>query len=166
MERLRLLQVRNPQLACFKNYGDENLRKVLPAMLGLAVRRAFIASAMPRQENYRIESMNTLGSSSSSGRLWRRVKKNLETHDQFGRIAIADIMGLNDLVGRWDFWMERRKVVQDQRKTDDSEILPLFLRPMWCIEGEAGYSELQSGMADFFGLNELFDGLTTMPDEP
>jgi hypothetical protein len=37
---------------------------------------------------------------------------------------------------------------------------------MWCIEGEPGYQELQSGMADFFGLNEMFEGLTTMPDEP
>ncbi len=166
VERLRVLQIRNPQLACFKNYSDENLKKVLPAMLGLGIRRAFNSSAMSNQENYRIEAMNTLGAGSPGGRFWRRVKKNLDTHDQFGRIAIADLLGINDLVGRWDHWMERRKVVQDQRGTPDSEILPLFLRPMWCIEGEAGYHELHSGMAEFLGLNDLFEGLTTMPDEP
>ena len=165
-ERLRVLQIRNPQLACFKNYSDENLRKVLPAMLALAARRAFISSAMPNQQNYRIEAMDTLGSVNSGGRFWRRIRKNLDSHDQLGRIAIADLLALNDLIGRWDHWMGRRKVIQDQRKTDDSEILPLFLRPMWCIEGEPAYGELQSGMADFFGLDKLFDGLTTMPDEP
>ncbi|QDV06915.1 N-acetylglucosaminyl-diphospho-decaprenol L-rhamnosyltransferase [Planctomycetes bacterium Poly30] len=166
IERLRVLQIRNPQLACFKNYDDENLRKILPAMLGLGIRRAFISSAMPDQGNYRIEAMNTLGSGGAGGRFWRRIKKNLDTHDQLGRIAIADLLGINDLLGRWDYWMARRKVIQDQRRTPDSEILPLFLRPMWCIEGEPGYQELQSGMADFFGLDELFEGLTTMPDEP
>ncbi|MFT5732284.1 MAG: GT2 family glycosyltransferase [Planctomycetota bacterium] len=166
VERLRVLQIRNPQLACFKNYDDESLKKILPAMLGLGIRRAFISSAMPDQQNYRIEAMNTLGSGNAGGRFWRRIKKNLDSHDQLGRVAIADLLGINDLVGRWDHWMGRRKVVQDQRKTPDSEILPLFLRPMWCIEGEPGYQELQSGMADFFGLNEMFEGLTTMPDEP
>ena len=166
VERLRVLQIRNPQLACFKNYDDESLKKILPAMLGLGIRRAFISSAMPDQQSYRIEAMNTLGSGNAGGRFWRRIKKNLDSHDQLGRVAIADLLGINDLVGRWDHWMGRRKVVQDQRKTPDSEILPLFLRPMWCIEGEPGYQELQSGMADFFGLNEMFEGLTTMPDEP
>lgn len=166
VERLRVLQIRNPQLACFKNYGDENLRKVMPAMLGLGIRRAFISSAMPDQGSYRIEAMNTLASDHAGGRFWRRIKKNLDTHDQFGRIAIADLLGINDLLGRWDYWMGRRKLIQDLRKTPDSEILPLFLRPMWCIEGEPGYQELQSGMTDFFGLDELFEGLTTMPEEP
>ena len=37
---------------------------------------------------------------------------------------------------------------------------------MWCIEGEPAYRELHEGLGDFLGLNELFDGLTTMDDEP
>ncbi|MEM8710268.1 MAG: glycosyltransferase family 2 protein [Planctomycetota bacterium] len=166
VERLRVLQIRNPQLACFKNYDEANLRKILPAILGLGIRRAFLSSAMADQGAYRIEALSTLGSDDRKGRFWRRIKKNLDSHDQLGRIAIADLLGMNDLVGRWDHWMARRKVIQDRRRTPDTEILPLFLRPMWCIEGEQAYQELHSGMADFFGLTELFDGLTTMPEEP
>ena len=54
----------------------------------------------------------------------------------------------------------------DARRRPDSEILPLFLRPMWCIEGEPAYQELHEGFADFLGLNELFSGLSTLDDEP
>lgn len=166
VERLRLLQIRNPQLACVKNYDDENLRRVLPAILGLAVRRAFMNSALPDVERYRIEAMGTLGSEGAGPRFLRKLRKNVRTHDDVGRVAIADLVGMNDLLGRWDHWMERRKAVQDRRARPDSEILPLFLRPMWCIEGEPAYRELHEGLGDFLGLNELFDGLTTMDDEP
>ncbi|MGD2016878.1 MAG: glycosyltransferase family 2 protein [Planctomycetota bacterium] len=166
VERLRLLQIRNPQLACVKNYDDENLRRVLPAILGLAVRRAFMNSALPDVERYRIEAMDTLGSEGAGPRFLRKLRKNVRTHDDVGRVAIADLVGMNDLLGRWDHWMERRKAVQDRRARPDSEILPLFLRPMWCIEGEPAYRELHEGLGDFLGLNELFDGLTTMDDEP
>ena len=165
MERLRLLQVRNPQLACVKNYDDENLRRVLPALLGLAVRRAFINSDLGDLERYRIESMETLGAEGLGPKLVRKLRKNVRTHDSVGRVGVADLVGMNDLLGRWDHWMERRKAIQDRRRRPDSEILPLFLRPMWCIEGEPAYQELHDGFADFLGLNELFSGLTTMDEE-
>jgi hypothetical protein len=165
LERLRLLQVRNPQLACVKNYDDENLRRVLPALLGLAVRRAFINSDLGDLERYRIESMETLGAEGLGSKLFRKLRKNVRTHDSVGRVGVADLVGMNDLLGRWDHWMERRKAIQDRRRRPDSEILPLFLRPMWCIEGEPAYQELHDGFADFLGLNELFSGLTTMDEE-
>ncbi|MGB0332223.1 MAG: glycosyltransferase family 2 protein [Planctomycetota bacterium] len=166
LERLRLLQIRNPQLACVKNYDDDNLRRVLPAMLGLAVRRAFIHSDLGDADRYRIESMETLGNDGLGPKLFRKFRKNVQTHDSIRRVGIADLVGVNDLLGRWDHWMARRKTIQDARRRPDSEILPLFLRPMWCIEGEPAYRELHEGFADFLGLNELFSGLTTMHDEP
>ena len=166
VERLRLLQIRNPQLACVKNYDDENLRRVLPAMLGLAARRAFLSSDLPDLERYRIEAMETLGGNGAGPRFLRKLRKTSQSHDDMGRIAIADLVGMNDLLGRWEHWMERRKAVQDRRTRPDSEILPLFLRPMWCIEGEPAYRELHSGLSEFLGLDDLFAGLTTMNDEP
>ena len=166
VERLRVLQVRNPQLACFKNYDDENLRRALPAILGLAVRRAFLSSALGDQSAYRIEAMQTLGREGVGRRFWRKLRKNLVTHDDIGRIAIADLVGMNDLLGRWDHWMDRRQAIQERRQRPDSEILPLFLRPMWCIEEEPGYRQLHAGMADFLGLDDLFAGLTTLEEEP
>ncbi len=73
---------------------------------------------------------------------------------------------MNDLLGRWDHWMDRRKAIQERRQRPDSEILPLFLSPMWCIEDEPGYRQLHAGMADFLGLDDLFAGLTTLEEEP
>ena len=75
-------------------------------------------------------------------------------------------MAMNDLLGNWDHWMERRSSIQDRRERADSEILPLFLRPMWCIEDEPGYRRLHEGMADFLGLDDLFGGLTTLGEDP
>ena len=50
-ETLRVLQVRNPLLACFKNYDDANLRKVFPTMLALATHgfaAGFVAPVVPQ----------------------------------------------------------------------------------------------------------------------
>lgn len=166
VERLRLLQVRNPLLACFKNYDTDNLRRVLPAMLGLAIRRAFLCADLGDLSDLRVENLQTLP---RGGRL-RRVLARL-----FGRgsgkravdpMAVADLVAINDLIGRWDHWMERRLEVQARRARGDEEILPLLLRPLWCIEQDPGYQELQNGLVHFLGLDRLFDNLTSMQEDP
>jgi hypothetical protein len=45
--------------------------------------------------------------------------------------------------------------VQGKRKRSDAEIFGLFLKPNWCIEGERGYRELQSGLSTWFGLDKI-----------
>ena len=165
-EKLRVLQVRNPQLACFKNYDDETLRKILPVMLALAFRRGYSKTALKDDAAYRIESMNTLGRDTAGGRFWRSLKNRIDSHDSMHREAIADFVAINDLFGRWDHWMARRREIQSRRKRSDEEIFPLFLKPMWCIEQDSSYTELQAGMTDFFGVDKLFEGLTTMDEAP
>ncbi|MEE8466888.1 MAG: hypothetical protein V3T22_00435, partial [Planctomycetota bacterium] len=81
-------------------------------------------------------------------------------------MAVADLVAINDLIGRWDHWMERRLEVQARRARSDEEILPLLLRPLWCIEQDPGYEELQNGLVHFLGLDRLFDNLTSMQDDP
>jgi hypothetical protein len=66
------------------------------------------------------------------------------------------VLAVNDLLGRWEHWMKRRAEVQSRRRRSDAEIFRLFLKPHWCIEGERGYEELQRGLTDFYGLDELF----------
>jgi GT2 family glycosyltransferase len=166
LERLRLLQVRNPLLACFKNYDDENLRRVLPAMLALATRRAFLRLSVEDLGTYRIENMATLGPHGPVAGLWGRFKRKLDGREVVDKVSVADLVGMNDLLGRWDHWMARRAVVQAKRRRPDDQILPLFLRPLWCIEDEGGYKELHSGVSQFMGLDTLFDGLTTLTQEP
>ena len=48
----------------------------------------------------------------------------------------------------------------------DSEIFRLFLKPLWCVEGDAGYRELQAGLEAFLGLDRLFAGATEEGPEP
>ena len=166
IETLRLLQVRNPLLACFKNYSDENLRSVLPVMLALANRRLFLSSGLADQSAYRIEHVQSLGGNGLWTRLWARLRGKLRETEEVKRVAIADLLAINDWIGRWDHWMERRRAVQCKRQRSDEEIFKLFLRPMWCIEEESGYKELQAGATEFMGVERMFADLTSMEEDP
>lgn len=165
METIRLLQVRNPFLACFKNYDDATLRKVLPAQLALAMRRSFMVSGVSDDRPFRIEHVDG-GASSVVGRLWDKARRALDEDYPVRREAVADLVGINDLLGNWDHWMARRQAIQARRKRPDEEIFELFHRPLWCIEGERGYAELHQGTVEFFGLDELFHGLTAGDHDP
>ena len=165
-ERLRVLQVRNPMLACFKNYDDANLARILPSMLGLATRRCYLASGLGDAPDYRIENMLSLPSESRLGRCWSALKTRLSGVPSLPPVAAADLVAINDLVGRWTHWSARRAEVQGKRRRSDEEILRLFLDPMWCIEQESGYRDLHTGLTKFAGLDELFAGLTHLEHEP
>jgi len=54
-EMIRLLEVRNPLLCCLKAYDDEHLDRLLPALLGLAVRRMYVFAREPDDAEFRIE---------------------------------------------------------------------------------------------------------------
>lgn len=166
IERLRVLQVRNPLLACFKNYGDESMAKFLPAMLALATRRAYLSAEVRDPEAYRIEALGAPGKSGLFAKLRRRFSRRTEGTEAVGRVGLADLVAINDLLGQWDFWMERRREVQAARRRSDTEIFKLFLRPLWCIEQDYGYRELHEGLTDFLGLAELFEGATRMKRDP
>jgi len=166
LERLRLLQVRNPLLACFKNYDDEHLRKILPAMLALATRRAYLCSGLADVSNYRIEGLQSLRTGGMLSKLWARILGREEGRESVNRVAVADLVGINDLLGNWDHWMSRRREVQSRRKRTDAEIFKLFLRPLWCVEDDPAYKTLQAGATEFLGIDELFQGMTTMKGDP
>jgi GT2 family glycosyltransferase len=160
METIRLLQVRNPFFACFKNYDDETLRKVLPAQLALAIRRTLIASGIEDDSPFRIEKVDP-GISGVVGRLWDKARRSAADDYPLRREAVADLVGIGDLLGNWDLWMSRREAVQARRKRSDKEIFQLFSRPLWCIEEDASYRELHEGTVRFFGLDKVFHGLTS-----
>lgn len=166
IEMIRLLQVRNPLYTCVKNYDDANLRRALPAILGLATRRMLLVGGIEDDTPFRIEKANP-AAMGSVRRFFERARagKGGDTIP-IKRVAIADLIGMNDLLGRWEHWMAKRDAVQATRRTPDEDILRLFLRPHWCIEGEQGYKDLHEGMTAFFGLDELFEGCTDLGDEP
>ena len=161
LETVRLLQVRNPLFACFKNYADENLQKVLPALLGLALRRMLLVSGLEDDRPFRIQHATTAPPGLLDrlmGRLLRRQRAGGAGPDvAVSRVAMADLIGLNDLLGNWGHWTERRRAVQSRRRRADEEIFRLFLKPMWCIEEDPGYQDLHAGLSDFMGVTQLFD---------
>jgi cellulose synthase/poly-beta-1,6-N-acetylglucosamine synthase-like glycosyltransferase len=171
-QTLRLLQVRNPLLSCFKNYDDENLRRVLPAALALALRRMLIVSGIPSDAPYRIELARPGAPAHEVSLLERALRKlGLKKAPQNGyapitHLAAADLIGINDLLSSWDHWSRRRAEVQSHRKRADADIFRMFLRPMWCIEGDSAYRELQAGVTHFTGVDKLFDGLTLIEKDP
>ncbi len=165
LERLRLLQVRNPLVACIKNYDDRNLRRVLPAMLALATRRAFLKSGLSDVSEYRIEEQASLARPGALGRWLAALRRRGRRQDAVDRLGVADLVAINDLLGNWKHWMERRREVQEKRARSDEEILPLFLHPLWCIEADKSYGELHEGLTEFLGLDDLFDGLKTLEEE-
>ncbi len=164
VETIRLLQVRNPFLACFKNYGEEHLRQVLPAQLALAVRRMFLVSGL-NPEPYRIEHAEP-SARGVVGQLVERARHAASSHTSISRVAAADLVGINDILGRWDHWQSRRAEIQGRRRREDAEIFALFHRPLWCIEDEPGYRELHGGTTSFFGIQGLFEGLDAGGKEP
>ncbi|MEZ6004570.1 MAG: glycosyltransferase family 2 protein [Planctomycetota bacterium] len=166
-ERLRLLQVRNPMLACLKNYDEANFARVFPTMLALATRRSFLASGLGAVEgDYRIENMLSLPKAGRWQELRAKLRKARARRQPIDRIGAADQFAINDVIGDWNHWMGVRSELQARRKRSDSEILGLFLRPMWCIEGDQAYQNLHHGLADLFGLRELFAQYPTLGEDP
>jgi hypothetical protein len=162
-EMIRLLQTRNPVLACFKNYDDDNLRRVLAPILALHARRTWMVSGLPaRDEEFRIEQA-TNPASGFFRRMLEKAHQKLDEDVAVRRIAAADLVGRNDLLGRWEHWMARRQEIQRRRRRSDAEIFQLFLKPHWCIEGEGGYRELQQGIGAFYGLPGILPA-DTLPD--
>ena len=50
--------------------------------------------------------------------------------------------------------MERRSQVQALRKLPDEALFPMFEKPLWCLEGDVGYIELQDALLQRFGLQD------------
>jgi GT2 family glycosyltransferase len=156
-ETIRLLQTRNPVLACFKNYDDENLRALLGPILALHLRRMWMVSGLHEHDReFRIEDLSNPAGGGGLKRMLDKAERVL-IKDDIGvrRTAAADLIGINDLLGRFDHWSARRAAVQAKRRRADAEIFGLFLKPNWCIEGERGYVELQRGMTSYLGLDRF-----------
>ncbi|MEM7308604.1 MAG: glycosyltransferase family 2 protein [Planctomycetota bacterium] len=164
-ETVRLLQVRNPLLACFKNYDDAHLAQVFPAALSLAVRRMLLISGLADDTPYRIERQD-VKDKGAAGRLLDKAKRAAQDSTPLTKVAVADLIGINDLLGNWDHWERRRADVQARRRRPDDEIFQLFHKPLWCIEDEPAYRSLHFGIARRFGIDTLFDGLTEQGPEP
>jgi len=165
IETVRLLQIRNPLFACFKNYDDEHLQRVLPVALALATRRMLLVSGIGDDRPYRIE-LTRAERANAARRFLSKLKKRAPRTTPVHRVAVADLVGINDLLGNWDHWMERRSQVQARRERPDAEIFQLFLKPLWCVEDEPAYVGLQRGLVRTMGLDSMFRDLSIPGPDP
>jgi hypothetical protein len=154
-EMLRLLQVRNPLLACVKNYDDRHLALVLGPAFALALHRVRLHMELDDDSMFRIESaaQANLGGPRS---LLERARRKLDDKIPIKRAAVAHVIGIDDLLGDWEHWMSRRAEVQGRRRRMDGEILELLLKPRWCIEPNESHRELQKGLIELSGLDRVF----------
>ncbi len=153
-ERIRLLQVRNPILTIFKNFGDEALQRVLAPTLLLAARRALVIGGID-PDAFRIERSRSRpigGMREVLVRAKRRISRKLSVP----KLALADLVALADVGEMLPRLVERRRSIQERRRRPDAEILPLFEDPLWCVEPRQSYQLLQSTAVDFFGIREVF----------
>jgi GT2 family glycosyltransferase len=163
-ETMRLLQVRNPLLTCFKNYDDENLRAILPAVLLLYLRRSWVVARMGDAETFRVEKLEK--NRRSLWRLFNDAFRKGRRRFPVGVLAAADLVAANDWLEDFDHWVERRSEVQSSRKRSDAEIFRLFLKPFWSVEKNDHYRGLQRSIEDFLGLDRIFAGKTAPGPEP
>jgi hypothetical protein len=143
--RIRLLQVRNALRTCIKNLGDEALRATLPALLALALRRLWIQAGPLDVEPLRIDFKRP-----------PRIRRSRPL--VLPGMAAADLVALQDVLGDWETWMEKRRLVQAARRRLDVDVFPLFLDPLRCVEGEGPYLELQDSLVRLFDLERTFAG--------
>src|SRR5262249_5410825 len=79
-------------------------------------------------------------------------------------LGAADLIAIDDLLGRWDHWMRRRHEVQVRRRRSDRDILPMFLDPLACVEPDPAYRMLQEGLVARMGIDRMFAASTPPPD--
>ncbi|MFH0944244.1 MAG: glycosyltransferase family 2 protein [Planctomycetota bacterium] len=153
IHRLRLLQIRNPLYTIFKNYEDENLRKVLPVAILLTLRRTKYQLVL-NDAQFSLEE----GCGQRRGPLARFRARLAERLDKarVSRAGLADLLAISQLTDRIKVLSAKRREIQARRRRADAEILPLFRDPLWPAEAAEEYPGIQQELLEFFDLVEVF----------
>ena len=139
--RQMVLYKRNALYSMLKNYSDENLGRMLPAVLlataGGVVEQA-VASQQLDKDAYYIKSAKSLDDSPIS----------------LDKLNVSALVAMQDVVEHLPQMMEKRRKVQQKRKRSDEEIAQLF-RPFFPtipgISPQTSYT-----VAEAFNVQQLF----------
>ncbi|MCD9623361.1 glycosyltransferase [Rhabdothermincola salaria] len=134
-----LLQ-RNALFTVYKNYDDANLRRVLPAALLLAVRRA-----------------TTLGGIDRHG-LDMEVSPPVALEPAIGTppAALAHLSAVDAFTEALPDLRRQRAEIQAQRLRPDAEITRLFRLPLQPNLAEASFHDVFRPVAEAFGADQVF----------
>lgn len=137
-EKKRFLMHRNALMTIIKNYDGENLNKILPLALILAVKRALLFLGVEKKEFYFWEDCE-----------FRQRQNNYKE-------ACLHLAALDDVFESFEKVMGKRHEVQAKRKRDDSEIFPLFKDPFRNIMGYKEYLWEEAALFGSFNLEAVF----------
>ncbi len=154
VHKLRVLHIRNPLYAIFKNYSYENLMKVFPAALMLTLKRTVYLTGIS-DKSYLFNGKDVVFRG-PVGELITKLRSKI-FKEKVEKTGMADIIALNQFIDNFAGVMKRREAIQSMRKRPDEEILPLFKDPFWAVEQPAEYDESLRLFADFFGFSKIFD---------
>lgn len=140
--RKRVLYRRNALCSVIKNYSDENLGKILPAILLASVDGVVDQAVYHSQLNLKDFQI-------------KQPTKPTQSLISFDKNNVSALVAIHEVVEKLPQIMAKRRFVQQHRQRSDQEIAPLFGRPFhyrW-----DGVNVLaQYAVADAFDLQPLF----------
>jgi GT2 family glycosyltransferase len=174
---------RNALFTIYKNYSDENLRRVLPAAMILLIHRVLLhttAASLDFSVKPDVESdkPDSLDNSPQGSRLVRALSmlgeagidetiKRARLSSALGRMrksgmypiseeGLSILSALPHLVSNLDALNRRRQFVQANRKRPDGEIFALFGEPFRPLPDEPDFRRLTEIVSENFELDKMF----------
>jgi GT2 family glycosyltransferase len=138
-EKERFLLERNALLTIVKNYDDENLGKVLPAALWLAVERGLRFSSIDRSR-YDLASGNDIPAEAES----------------LSTLSAAHLLAISEAGRKLGVTLEKREVIQSLRVRSDRELAYLFRQPLLPNDESPEFLELFQKLVGTLQIDRLF----------
>ncbi|HEX9504709.1 MAG TPA: glycosyltransferase family 2 protein, partial [Acidimicrobiia bacterium] len=137
--REEYLLERNALYTIFKNYDDENLARMLPAAMALAIRRGV---ALGGDDTHALEIRGAAGDDPP--------RASVSKHTLAGAYAV------DGFVEALDGLRESRARIQQDRRRPDREILPLFRRPLMANGDDPEFLEGYRSLVETFDVDAAF----------
>ncbi len=142
-EKTRYLMHRNALLTIFKNYDEENFRKIVPLALVLSVKRAVHFSGVRKESFY----------------LWSETRHKLDEGDETARSQLLDslnhLVAVDDVLQALPRLVEKRRRVQALRRRSDREIMELFGDPLRRIVEDPVYVKEELELLEALDLGSV-----------
>lgn len=135
----RYLMHRNALVTIIKNYEQENLEKILPAAMNLALKRALLFLGLDKHHFY----------------FWEKDGGRIEL-TRNSTEGLLHLVVLDDVFEDFENIACKRKTIQAKRRRMDKDILELFGDPLRNIMGFKEYFWQELSLIGNFHLHELF----------
>ncbi len=143
--RKQVLYWRNSLYTIIKNYDDENLARVLPAVL-FARANSLVEQAIQK------------GDVELDEFAMRSNRRSTESKITLDKNMLSALVAIHDVVERLPQLMDKRRWVQARRCRADKEIFPLFKQPLRFWDGVS--RETQAKVISSFDIHAIFQDVS------